>query len=122
MYRPVPQTPSPLIVFNACLLSFMILMAPLASVGAAIRRTTLPASANNHKATEKVQPSIVEPAALPAPAPLPAPLAPLTLTLIVNNTGDAPDLILNNICDTGGGQCTLRAAIEESNFAAPSES
>jgi parallel beta-helix repeat protein len=36
---------------------------------------------------------------------------------LVNDPGDASDLgpIRNGICDTGGGHCTLRAAIEEAN-------
>ena len=43
------------------------------------------------------------------------------LSLIVNTTGDAADLALNGVCDTDaatpGDQCTLRAAIQETNFA-----
>ncbi|HKO44150.1 MAG TPA: Calx-beta domain-containing protein, partial [Pyrinomonadaceae bacterium] len=45
-----PQPPSHLRVFNACWLSFMILMGQLAPVGAAPRRANLPATAINHKA------------------------------------------------------------------------
>ena len=40
------------------------------------------------------------------------------LSLVVNDSGDAPDLTLDNDCDTSaaaGSQCTLRAAIQESN-------
>jgi CSLREA domain-containing protein len=40
----------------------------------------------------------------------------------VNSTGDQPDASLgNNTCATAGGQCTLRAAIEESNHEGGSE-
>ncbi len=34
----------------------------------------------------------------------------------VNSTLDTPDAALNGVCDAGGGVCTLRAAIMESNF------
>ena len=47
--------------------------------------------------------------------------APLPLNLTVNTLGDADDLALDGICDTSaaaGEQCTLRAAIQETNFAA----
>lgn len=43
-----------------------------------------------------------------------------SLSLTVNTLGDAADLTLNGICDTDAGtagdQCTLRAAIQETNF------
>src|SRR3970040_1964987 len=35
---------------------------------------------------------------------------------VVNSTLDTPDAALNGVCDVGGGVCTLRAAIMESNF------
>ena len=34
---------------------------------------------------------------------------------VVNSTGDQADLVLDNVCDVGGGICTLRAAIQEAN-------
>ena len=38
-------------------------------------------------------------------------------TFVVNSTGDAPDAVLNGTCETATpGECTLRAAIQESNF------
>jgi hypothetical protein len=40
-------------------------------------------------------------------------------TFAVNNPGDAGDATLNGMCLTAGGVCTLRAAIQESNFNAP---
>jgi len=40
------------------------------------------------------------------------------LSLTVNDTGDTPDAALNGICADVNGKCTLRAAIEETNFAA----
>jgi hypothetical protein len=40
-------------------------------------------------------------------------------TFTVDNSGDAGDATLNGTCLTAGGACTLRAAIEESNFNAP---
>ena len=45
MYRSIPQSTSNLRVFNACLLSFMILIAPIASVAAATLRATTPSRA-----------------------------------------------------------------------------
>ena len=33
----------------------------------------------------------------------------------VNSLADTPDAILNGVCANAGGQCTLRAAIEEAN-------
>ena len=40
--------------------------------------------------------------------------APAT-TFTVDSNADAPDATLNGVCDTGGGVCTLRAAITEAN-------
>src|SRR5215211_4090337 len=38
------------------------------------------------------------------------------LTLAVNGSGDQSDAnIGNQVCDVGGGVCTLRAALEEAN-------
>ena len=34
----------------------------------------------------------------------------------VNSASDAGDLVLDGVCDVGGGDCTLRAAIQEVNF------
>src|SRR5688572_19863966 len=39
----------------------------------------------------------------------------------VDSTGDAPDAVLDGVCDEGTGDCTLRAAIEESNDVAADE-
>lgn len=36
-------------------------------------------------------------------------------TFIVDDIGDAGDNVIDGTCDTGGGVCTLRAAIEEAN-------
>ena len=36
-------------------------------------------------------------------------------TFTVNSTADTPDLVIDGICDDGGGICTLRAAIMEAN-------
>ncbi len=36
-------------------------------------------------------------------------------TFTVNSLGDTPDAILNGVCADAGGQCTLRAAIQEAN-------
>jgi CSLREA domain-containing protein len=36
-------------------------------------------------------------------------------TFTVNSLADTPDAILNGVCADAGGQCTLRAAIEEAN-------
>ena len=38
------------------------------------------------------------------------------LPFVVNSTLDTADAGLNGVCDVGGGVCTLRAAIMESNF------
>ena len=45
-------------------------------------------------------------------APLPIPFA-----FTVNSTTDAGDSVINGVCETspGNGECTLRAAIQESN-------
>jgi hypothetical protein len=40
------------------------------------------------------------------------------LTLTVNDTGDTADATLNGVCADSNGKCTLRAAIQEANFAA----
>ena len=39
-------------------------------------------------------------------------------TFTVDSTGDEPDAAINGTCATGGGACTLRAALEEANAAA----
>ena len=39
-------------------------------------------------------------------------------TFVVNNVGDGADAVLDGVCATGGGVCTLRAAIQEANFVA----
>ena len=38
------------------------------------------------------------------------------LPFVVNSTLDTPDAVLNGVCATAGAVCTLRAAIQESNF------
>ena len=47
-----------------------------------------------------------------------APIA-VPLTFTVNSVNDAPDMVLDGVCDTGNGvggaECTLRAAIQEAN-------
>lgn len=48
--------------------------------------------------------------------PLPAPVrAAPTTTFTVTSNSDAADATINGICDTGGGVCTLRAAIQEAD-------
>lgn len=37
------------------------------------------------------------------------------MTFVVNSNSDAPDIMLDGICDDGSGFCTLRAAIQEAN-------
>ena len=39
------------------------------------------------------------------------------VNFVVNSMLDTADAALNGVCDVGGGVCTLRAAIMESNFA-----
>ncbi|MEI8223570.1 MAG: peptidoglycan-binding domain-containing protein [bacterium] len=41
--------------------------------------------------------------------------APISVTFTVNSNLDSSDAQINSICDDGAGNCTLRAAIEESN-------
>lgn len=36
----------------------------------------------------------------------------------VDSTADSPDAAINGVCDIGGGDCTLRAALQEANAAA----
>src|SRR5262245_32179601 len=36
-------------------------------------------------------------------------------TFVVNSTGDADDAVLDGVCQTAAGQCTLRAALSEAN-------
>ncbi len=72
MHQSVPQTPSHARVFTACLLSFMILMAPIASVAAATLRATAPASVTKKQlsAAEKLEASLFEPALAPVVSPI----------------------------------------------------
>jgi CSLREA domain-containing protein/uncharacterized repeat protein (TIGR01451 family) len=82
MHRFSPS-PNNLRVFNACLLSFLTLLAPIASVGAATIRATAPASEATR--TTKNQPTTqVEPAAAPASMSVPAamPVPGLTATKV----------------------------------------
>ncbi|MFN7942801.1 MAG: choice-of-anchor Q domain-containing protein [Thermoanaerobaculia bacterium] len=44
-----------------------------------------------------------------------APGGVLAATFVVTSIGDAHDAVIDGVCDTGGGVCTLRAAIEEAN-------
>src|SRR5262249_19600655 len=39
------------------------------------------------------------------------------LALIVNDTGDTADATMDGVCADANGKCTLRAAIQEANFA-----
>jgi CSLREA domain-containing protein len=54
-----------------------------------------------------VRPAVASPDAYQGDAP--------TATFIVNSTDDFPDLVLNGVCATAFGTCTLRAAIQEVN-------
>src|SRR5882724_10354875 len=73
MYQSIPQTPSHTRVFTACLLSFMLLIAPLASVAAATIRATEPAVNKTTKkqlsAAERLEAALFEPA-LPVVGPV----------------------------------------------------
>jgi uncharacterized repeat protein (TIGR01451 family) len=108
MYRSIPQSTSNLRVFNACLLSFMILIAPIASVAAATLRATTPFRAITRTkrqpvTTEDLESSLFEPkttaaampvtSSLPAPfpaaAPAPPPVGPVITASKVDSFTDA---------------------------------
>jgi CSLREA domain-containing protein len=44
-------------------------------------------------------------------------VVPNASTFVVNSTADAPDASANGVCATAGGDCTLRAALQEANRA-----
>ena len=109
-------------MFGASLLSFMMLIAPSASVSVAafeadraMSSATRAGLPHSSKATDNADAAFnasKTPGAL-SPAVLPA------LNLTVNAPGDAADVTLDGDCDadinTDGSQCTLRAAIQEAN-------
>ncbi|HVQ36362.1 MAG TPA: Ig-like domain-containing protein, partial [Pyrinomonadaceae bacterium] len=105
MYRAIPQAPVAGRVFIACLLSFMTLIAPIASVGAATLRATAPpvsrARVKELAANEKSEAGLFEP--IPAGAPVPAITATKTDTFPVHPSGQAQpgdqvtyDIAVNN--------------------------
>src|SRR5882762_6725337 len=108
MYRSTPQTPSNKRVFGSCLLSFMTLIAPIASVGAATLRATVPAASKattkQATASEKFMSALEAALFEPAPAPLvPAITATKTDTFPVHPSGQAQpgdqityDIAINN--------------------------
>src|SRR6267142_5851575 len=105
MYRSVTTTPSNKRVFGACLLSFMMLITPIASLGAATLRATAPpaakAATKQLTADEKLEAALFEPAsALP---PVPVVTATKTDTFPVHPSGQAQpgdqityDIAINN--------------------------
>src|SRR6476620_3542179 len=99
MYRFVTNTPDAKRMFGACLLSFAMLVAPIASFGQV--KISSPRDTLNQTKTAKVPPSNLLPPA----------------GFVVNTLGDAADETLDGDCDVNlagdGSQCTLRAAIQE---------
>ncbi|HYJ84727.1 MAG TPA: Ig-like domain-containing protein, partial [Pyrinomonadaceae bacterium] len=69
MNRSIITTPTNKRVFGACLLSFMILIAPIASVGAATLRATTPPANKQLSANEKMEAALFEPAPVGPPVP-----------------------------------------------------
>jgi uncharacterized repeat protein (TIGR01451 family) len=96
MYRSVPPPSSTLRVFNACLLSFLTLLAPIASVAAATRRGTTPATSAN-RSTEPVNTTATEPAINTKVeyAAVPQPLPPVVPVI----TASMPDVLVDNDAD-----------------------
>src|SRR5882724_2068479 len=101
MHASVSHCPNNSKVFIASLLSFMILIAPIASVSAAMPRATKsPMRGDKKNQSVNFEKPKVENATTAA------------LSLTVNDAGDAADLSLDGLCDTdpaAGSQCTLRA-------------
>src|SRR5687767_6481601 len=119
MNRFITLAPSNKRLFDACLFTFTTLIASIASLGfvAAFESRTLSASkvgsphritgTSNDDAGFNARSSALSPSVLPA------------VNLTVNTLGDAADVTLDGDCDTdagtAGSQCTLRAAIQETN-------
>src|SRR2546421_7404952 len=119
MHQSIPQTPSHARVFTACLLSFMILMAPIASIAGATLRATAPARATKKQlsAAEKLEAALFEPALAPVVSPIisatktdsfsdpdgdgkAVPSATITYDVNVNNSGgDATGVQFNDTID-----------------------
>src|SRR6266850_4574782 len=98
MYKPITKTPSTTRVFGAGLLSFMTLIAPIASVsvaafetGGATSLATRDGSPHSIKATDNAGAPFN--ASTKSSALSPAVLPPLNLT--VNTLGDAADVTLD---------------------------
>src|SRR6185436_20533357 len=108
MSRFTINTPNAKRMFGACLLSFAMLIAPIASLG--LVKMSAPRSTLNQTETAEVSPSNFLPAA----------------GFVVNTLVDAPDETLDGDCDSDvmgtGSQCTLRAAIQEANNTAGDDS
>src|SRR5207237_4719663 len=117
MHQSIPQTPSHVKTFIACLLSFMLFVTPIAAVAAGSSSTFrgFPSDARNAKATEAELfvngPTAPRADFAPQPAPAPEPFAPVplppasavTATLaaaIANDDGD------NKIDPTNGNPAT----------------
>ena len=109
MYRSMPQNPSNKRVFGACLLSFLMLIAPMASVGAAVRRATMPV------AKAKVSRTLIESGLHNTVAPEPvAPLAPSLSATLSDNT-------LLTVKKNPGDQINYTATITNSGAASPAD-
>ena len=130
MYRSIAQTPSNQRVFGACLLSFMILIAPIASVGAATLRATTPAFRDASKAAkaelsanEKLEAALLESA---PPVPLvPAITATKTDTFPPHPSGQAQpgdqityDIAINN-AGTDATNATFNDTIDANTTLVP---
>jgi uncharacterized repeat protein (TIGR01451 family) len=105
MNRSIITNPSNKRVFGACLLSFMLLIAPIASVGAATLRATAPA-AKKLTANEKLEAALFEPLELsPVAPPVPAVTATKTDSFPVHPSGKAQpgDQITYDIAITNSG-------------------
>lgn len=122
MSRSITTKVSHCSLFIAYLFAFMSLVGAIVFVSAAkLGAIGFPAVAigtSTEKLTSyRVEPALTKPPLSEAGAFLAGPQPPLNLT--VNTLGDASDSVLDGNCDTdsamAGSQCTLRAAIQETN-------
>ncbi|HVQ35888.1 MAG TPA: CSLREA domain-containing protein, partial [Pyrinomonadaceae bacterium] len=106
----------------ACLTSFITLLAPLGSMskGANFGSTSGTTGIGSSSSPAALAGRYAAPVASTAPASHRPAALPPGLNLVVNSIGDEPDDTLDGDCDTDlsgdGSQCTLRAAIQETNF------
>src|SRR6185503_6448223 len=112
MYQSIPQTPSHVITFVACLLSFMLFITPISAVAAtAGGGASVPSKTTDAKTAESKLfvngPATAAPGYAPQPAPAPEPFVPavgaVTATMaavIANDDGD------NKIDPTNGNPAT----------------